>query len=422
MAVPDPLSPFAALSQALSFADDHQRAWWSKTGGMLARVIASANYSPDDQFEYLRFYAQTIVPRLGPYPQTFRSSMTRSGLPLEFSINYQQYGKAPVVRVGFEPLSELSGSDTDPFNKIPAGELVAALAKQNLAGFDTQLWDQAIKHHTVNETEEASIEGMDLDGGYIRSQTTFGFDFVGAGNLSVKGYTFPALKSQVTGIPMAQLMAESVKSMEPLVDCSAAFSMVHAYLTDTAYDDKSFFSLDFVAPSKSRLKVYTGSNGVTLNKLEEVWTLGGRLQTPTVLKGLEYLKQVFRLLKIEEGERTVEVAFDDRKNSSKTTPLLWNYEMRPGDPNPLTKIYFPIHGENDMQIITGLAQFFRAIGLVDLGNSYVDVVKSYYPDIDLANTDRFTSWLSFAYTEKTGVYLSTYYHSSLDNPWDVGKQ
>jgi hypothetical protein len=34
----------------------------------------------------------------------------------------------------------------------------------------------------------------------------------------------------------------------------------------------------------------------------------------------------------------------------------------------------------------------------------------------MTETDRLLCWISFAYTEKTGVYLSVYYHSSLDYP------
>lgn len=39
------------------------------------------------------------------------------------------------------------------------------------------------------------------------------------------------------------------------------------------------------------------------------------------------------------------------------------------------------------------------------------------PERDLSKTARLTSWISFAYTENTGVYLSVYYHSSDEYPW-----
>ncbi|KMU88759.1 tryptophan dimethylallyltransferase 1 [Coccidioides immitis H538.4] len=402
------LTPYESLTRSLQFADNSQHVWWQKVGLMMSKVLGSADGSWEEQLGYLQFFARIVLPQLGPYPRKFNSSITRSGLPVEFSINYQQNGKPPVVRVGFEPLGDLSGTAKDPFNKVPVTKLLPALSQLQISGFDLQLWDHVVKELTISEDEQTSIEGTEIDGGYLRSQTAFGFDLIGGGGVSVKGYAFPALKCKVTGKIHGR--DDGRLRQEHGASCG---------LLSRVFD--AFLSWDFVQPSKSRLKLYTASNNVTRDKLEEAWTLGGRLQGPTVSKGLEYLKLLFDLINLEEGERPVEVAFDDSKHSSKATPLVWNYEMRAGDPNPLTKLYFPIHGENDMQIITGVAQFFRMIGLTDLGHSYVDTVKSYFPDIDLSTTERFTSWVSFAYTEKTGVYLSVYYHSSTDNPWETEK-
>lgn len=36
------------------------------------------------------------------------------------------------------------------------------------------------------------------------------------------------------------------------------------------------------------------------------------------------------------------------------------------------------------------------------------------PDLDISKTARLLLWVSFAYTEKSGVYLSVYFHPSLD--------
>ncbi|GLI81822.1 hypothetical protein PoHVEF18_010213 [Penicillium ochrochloron] len=410
--------PFEGLTEEINLMSDNERVWWQKTGSMLSRVLSSADYTWKEQHKHLKFYAQVLLPHLGPYPQSFRSSITRSGLPFELSINYQQNGNPLVVRIGFEPLNALSGTPDDPFNQAPAAEVLSLLDQMHIPGFDSQIWDKAVEHHTVNHTEREALRDSDLGAGYIRSQTAYGFDLLRDGNIAVKGYSFPALKCQITGQSMAQMMAGLVADLAPLVDCSQAFAIVDEYLQDTGYDERAFFSWDFVEPSRSRLKLYTGSSSVTWGKLAEVWTLGNRVQNPTVARGLEYLRQLFDLIKLSDGQRNIVVAFDDRQDSSKETPLLWNYEMRAGDPTPLTKIYFPVHGENDLQVINGVAEFLCQIGLSH-GKTYVEKVKSYYPGIDLSTTERFTSWVSFAYTEKTGVYLSTYYHSSTDNPWKM---
>lgn len=369
------MSAFDSVTQSLKFPNESEDAWWQKCGLMLARMIASADYSWDDQIQYLSFFAQVVVPRLGPYPPIFQSSVTRSGLPFELSVNYQQKGKPPVVRLGLEPLGELSGSDKDPFNRIPAAELVSALSGMQLQNFDTQLWDLAARYQTVNDEEQKSIKGAQFEA-YVRSQFAFGID-VKDGKVSAKGYTFPNLKCKVTGKSMATLIEESIQKMQHLIDCSQGFSMVKTYLDGPAFDERSFFAWDMVPPAQSRLKYYTATNNVTWEKLEEVWTLGGRLSGPTVSAGLEYLKRFFNLIELQEGERKLEAAHDDREDTAKATPMLWSYEMKDGNPNPMTKVYFPLHGENDMKVITGMAQFLRDIGLVEIGNSYVENVKSY---------------------------------------------
>ena len=40
------------------------------------------------------------------------------------------------------------------------------------------------------------------------------------------------------------------------------------------------------------------------------------------------------------------------------------------------------------------------------------------PDQDVSATARLQSWISFAYTEKKGVYMSVYYHSQDKYLWE----
>jgi len=42
--------------------------------------------------------------------------------------------------------------------------------------------------------------------------------------------------------------------------------------------------------------------------------------------------------------------------------------------------------------------------------------RSSSPEHDLAKTSHLVMWVSYTYSEKTGVYVSVYYHSSGDVP------
>ncbi|KAJ5583992.1 DMATS type aromatic prenyltransferase [Penicillium hispanicum] len=403
---------------ASSLNDSDQQIWWQKTAPLFATVLDSAKYSPALQQMYLCFHAQTLIPRMGPYPQRFRSAVTRSGLPLEFSVNYQQNGGVdPTVRIGFEPVGRASGSAEDPYNQIALDDLLKHLDGLNLKGYSSALFEHFIDTHTVNAEERVKLEGKKLEGSDLSlSQTAFGFDLKN-GTVSVKGYSFPALKTKATGKGFGQLFEDSIRPLLSSTGPLPSLTTVNKYMEETnGYSDWSFFSWDCVDPSKTRFKLYSSTNEVIWSKVEDIWTLGGRFTSASNLKGLEYLNRLWHLMKISEGHRAFTGGFDDGTDAT-PTPIIWNYEIKAGDSPPVTKLYFPIHGDSDLVIVQGLAQFLEEIGLVEQGRGYEQTVNRYFPERDLSKTARLTSWISFAYTEKTGVYLSVYYHSSVDYPW-----
>ncbi|CEL10885.1 hypothetical protein ASPCAL13992 [Aspergillus calidoustus] len=395
--------------------------WLEKTASLLDKMLSSANCPAPHKESYMAFHTQTLVPLMGPYPQKFRSVVTRSGLPLEFSANYTQHSKGdPTWRIGFEPVSMASGSPGDPYNQVAMSALLSSLKSLNLRGYDTGLFEHFVARHTVNQPERDSLGGKQLDGSDIsRSQVAFGFDLKD-GQIAVKGYTFPALKCKVTGKEFGTLFRDSIY---PLIGCmggdhtQASFDTIDEYMKETSgWSDWSFFSWDCVAPAKARLKLYSSTNLVKWSKMEEIWTLGGRVVGESNMQGLTYLRRLWELVQIKDGYRAFTGGFDNDTDST-PTPVLWNYEIRPGSPEPLTKVYLPIHGENDLMVVRGVGQFLEEIGLVKTGRSYVQTVRDYYPGRNLSETACLTSWLSFAYTEATGVYLTVYYHSSFDYPW-----
>ncbi len=370
-------SPFEVLDRYQTFQDTHQKKWWEKTGLLLSKVLVSANYSVERQFEALIFYREVLLPLMGPYPYTFRSAITRSGLPVEFSVNYQQRGEAePVVRIGFEPVLASSGTEDDLYNQKPVSILLGQLERLNIPGFHASLLEHFHEQHTLSASERTKLIHNKMTGSDLTSQYAFGFDLK-PGAISVKGYTFPALKCHASGRDFGSVIAESVSSIKEQIGSFPSFDMVNDYMQETnGYSQFAFWSWDCVKPTSSRLKLYSSNNEVFWPKIEEIWTLGGRARTPNVNKGLEYLSQLWSFTKVVEGRRDFTGGFDDGKDST-PTPMVWNYEMQPGNPIPLTKFYFPIHGENDQKIIRGIAQFLIDIGLTTLGESYEKTVQDY---------------------------------------------
>jgi DMATS type aromatic prenyltransferase len=372
---------FDVLSRYYLFTDRHQKVWWEKTGRLFDKVLASAGYDPTRRLEALTFYIQVLIPLLGSYPHQFRSAITRSGLPLEFSVNYQQRGDVdPVVRIGFEPVAAASGTELDPYNQTPVVDLLSQLEKLNIPGFDPSLFRYFLDAHTVNDHEKGLLKEKKIEGSELTSQAAFGFDLKEKA-ISIKGYTFPAIKCTLNEKGFGNFIAESIQPLAAQMGPIPSFDMVHSYLEETnGYSQFAFWSFDCADPAQSRLKLYSSHNSVVWSKVEEIWTLGGRAKSPIVQEGLKYLKELWELTKLSEGHREFNGGFDDGKDST-ATPMVWNYEMKKGEVIPLTKFYFPIHGESDKNVIGGLAQFLSRIGMSKYGDNYEATVQHYLYEI-----------------------------------------
>ncbi|KAB8201327.1 aromatic prenyltransferase [Aspergillus parasiticus] len=347
----------------------------AKDWALLASLMSSAGYTNESQCQCLMFFYTSIVPYLGSYPQNFPS------------------GAKPVIRVAVEPITSISGTNEDPYNLSPIRDFLTRLEKLNPEGYDSRLFEHFYPKHTLNESECQTLQAKNEA---IRelSQVSFGFDLK-PGGISVKGYTFPALKCHAAGEDLCSVVIGSVQEYFGDANCYNTLGLIKDYIemTDAKANFGFVYSNDCVTPEKSRHKLYGRTIDMSWSKVEEIWTLGGRIDSPEANRGLEYLQEFWKMLQI--GDR----------------PHPLNYETKAGLKVPATKIYFPLYGLNDLDNVRAIAQYLRHIGLDVQGNAYEQVVRD-----SLRNISPEFAGVLFAYTEKTGVDLSVYYHSSLEYP------
>ncbi|CRL20397.1 Aromatic prenyltransferase, DMATS type [Penicillium camemberti] len=397
---------FELLDKSLNCPVDDQRDWWQKTGPLLASLMTSAGYTNESQRQHLMFFYTAVVPYLGPYPQKFPSAMTHNELPLELSVNFQQLGGArPVIRVAVEPVTSISGTKEDPYNMSPIRDILSHLEKLNIEGYDPRLFEHFYPKHTLDKIESQKLQQKNES---IRelSQVAFGFDLK-PDRISVKGYTFPGLKCHLTGKDMCSVVTESIQEYLGDADRYNTIGLMKDYIetTEARANFGFVYSNDCVTPEKSRHKIYGRTKDMSWNQVKEIWAFGGRIDSPESNKGLDYLQRLWELLEIGNGPHPLDLH------------LVWNYETKAGMKVPATKIYFPVYGLNDQKNVRAIVQYLKEIGLDIRGDAYEQDVQDLFPGFDIQQTDRLICWVSFAYTEKTGVYLSVYYHSSLEYPW-----
>lgn len=368
--------PSEVLTSYFDFPSDDQRQWWQDTGHLFGRFLEATHYDVHYQYQYLLFFIKHLLPALGPHPARWRSTITPTGLPLEFSLNFQQNTR-PLARIGFEPLSYFSGTALDPYNKIATGDLLNQLTKVQLRGFDSQLFNHFINDFDLSRKEADRLQKQGGINGEntVRSQVAFGFDLKD-GHVAVKGYAFAGLKSRATGIPVGQLISNSVSKLDPHMDCWVAFSLLNDYMEESGgWNEYSFMSWDCVDIERSRLKLYGVHTALNWQRIKDMWTLGGRTESnPTIMTGLEQLRSMWSLLQIDEGDRGYQGGFAE-DDGGKTLPIIWNYELHRGCPHPIPKFYFPAHGENDLRVAECITKFFKSLGWEDHAENYPELLR-----------------------------------------------
>ncbi|RAK97896.1 DMATS type aromatic prenyltransferase [Aspergillus ibericus CBS 121593] len=411
--------PWDIIVKYPTTSNANEISWWQDVGPLFGRLLQTAGYSIAQQYQYLLFARTHIIPSLGPYPQRWPSVMTYTDLPIEMSVNFQDSGPS-TVRVGIEPICGLAGTPGDRFDQVATEQLVARLSA---LGPGMGVLDRVLYHHFVGDFRISEVETTKLTKevfgpNSVQSMYNIGFDFKETG-VATKGYVFLRLKERASGVPMRRLLSESLGRLDVMAgrgDAEAVRQVVEYMEEGGGFNEYTYLAWDFVDAAKSRVKVYGVHGDLKLEKAEEVWTMGGRLKDPANLRGLELVRRLWGLLEDDQEDDQEDEHKDEQEAKTgglKAGVLMWNYEIRPGCDKPVPKLYLPLLGRNDMLVAKTLEQFFQSLGWTEQARTYVDNVQYLFPDEKLYQCSRLHAWVSFAYTEEAGVYVSVYYHSSL---------
>ncbi|EAW08391.1 putative dimethylallyl tryptophan synthase [Aspergillus clavatus NRRL 1] len=405
------LEPFQLLSKVLTFPNEDQRDWWHSTGPMLAKMLRDAGYDIHAQYVHLCVHHKCIVPYLGPYPangqERWMSVLSRFGLPYELSLNCSR----SVVRFAFEPIGPLSGTEQDPFNAHVIWECLDMLARLD-PSIDLQWFTQFKEDLVLGDDEARFVRERGLDRGQVCTQNKLGLDLDGS-RFEVKMYMYPYLKSVATGVPIDQLMFDSVRKVDRGQKLAGPLSILEEYIKSHRNKTLStrLISCDLVDPSQSRIKIYVAEESVDWEHLEDIWTLGHRRRNPVAMRGLEQLRELWDLINIPEGPSHFRDGYLNLGSEvDERLPLLANFTLSPKERYPAPQIYFHTFGMSDAAVADAVATFCARRGWTEMAESYKANLFSYYPDGDVNEMNYLQSLISFSYRNEK-AYLSVYLHT-----------
>ncbi|KAL4931681.1 aromatic prenyltransferase [Aspergillus undulatus] len=388
-------------------------AWWTNMSPILGRSLALTGHSGASQYKNLLLVYSTLLPFLGPVPGRTQSNIRWQSCiaggkgPLDISINYQR-SKA-TFRITIEPIGDEAGTDVDPMNELAPRQLLSRLQNMRIhgdgdGGIDLTWYNQlehdlVLSNHHVrkHEHQEAISEYA------IKTQRLIGLDLYESRPPTVKAYFFPHIRAAATRQDWAVLLFGSVRKLCPDEAFQKSISMIESYITsirDFLILEKPNVAIDCLAPSRSRVKIYVAMEVSRLKDVYDLWALGGALDpTPEMKKGFEIIRVMWdavypNLLPTGKARESMTVHC--------------NWELSPSSPAPVPKIYFLLADDYDKNISSAVIELFRGLGWDEHVKAHTAVEEEAYSMCDIATSTDIYTWLSFAYSNTSGPYITVY--------------
>lgn len=403
-------TPFEALDLALHFDDQAQHQWWKQAGPVLGQQLLLANYDINKQYQYLCFFAHHITPLLGPAPGNLESEHQEGYHPLEISQNFQSSGS--IIRVGFKPRGYSSRvSPQDPFGELSTEEAMARLGQVPGVELDLQPYHLLASHLNLTKKEEKEMLQPTCYNSlspYFKTQGNLAVQLPRTGSITLKGYWFLSAKSMVTNTPISELSFQAIRKIDdgkdllvpalrPIEEYFAETQMQPAHPTTPQITEFGAVACDHVDMSRTRFKVYLFECLWKYDRVADIYTLGGRLKNaPGIAEGLELVREILSILQIPEGYHypSLQNSLVRKSTNAETCnearkapfgereffddqPLIFNFEIRPGELWPQPKIYFPLGYLTDSKAADAVVALFEKLGWKEEARRYRDNLKTY---------------------------------------------
>lgn len=422
-------SEFESLTQDLHLSSKDDEFWWNSTGVSFHQLLIQNSYNSENRRSLLRWYAAFIIPALGPRPirgekPRFQPCPVADGSPIEYSLNWKETSSKQLVRFTIEATSATAGTPADLFNQ---NETLTLLSRLNKYGKMPKL-DLKEFHIWKNEfyfSEDGAQRLLSrIPSGSPLSQIWIAFDLPHGQEPMAKVYFMPSLRCIESNIPNERLVFDTARICHGQYGTyNRCIDVLDSYLKASRDEPVIMAALDCIDSPNSRIKVYVQTRSNSLNGAKRVLTLNGQLAGETVAKGLEALEELWSILfPLQTDNIGNAIVFP------KNVYCGLAVEFKAGQQFPETKLHLPLREfeGTDAKFCELLSTWFQKRSHAKFGETYRanlgrvlyvsnkpsngrDTDPDYSPKHDLGGTRGTHTFVSFSYTEKTGVYMTMYY-------------
>ncbi|EEP78161.1 predicted protein [Uncinocarpus reesii 1704] len=366
-----------------NLADESDQVWMAVFFPLL-RLLQDARHPPERIVQLAALFRRHVLPTLS---RSHLSFMTDDHTPMAMSIRPDGHK----VSFAVEPAAL-------PVGPAARDRWVRTLARQSVMHTATDLEWYNICSELLTLPEGANLSTIQkLDqAGY--SQFFLGFPSptspLTLKGLILKPYFMPSLKASYSGATVDSIVASLIPRLyleEPWSQVNAFFSTVPSPLRPSPF----IVSIDCLAPSLRRAKIYYRIKENSLAALEKYLTLYGRLAHSSMSSGLQLLHKLWKRLLSQDPSENIS---KNAKNPSHFTvmPLIY-FELREGHPDPYPKVYIPIrhYSETDKSIAAALDDIYTDLGAVQSGE-FINLISRVFDHRELGEKQGIFTYLSVA--------------------------
>ncbi|KAK7747834.1 hypothetical protein SLS53_001083 [Cytospora paraplurivora] len=382
------------------------RLYWSKYigRGIVPLFEKTGTYTEEQQASHLKFLSDVVAPDLGPLPTDPHPQYTMPyvGAPLEFSLNLSSTGKAK-ARMTFEVVGPADKTGPDPFGEDLSREILRRQARA--VGANTQ-WLESVIDSTFLTPEETQVVRAQGVPPFVPS-SMWAYDFDGS-KRSMKAYFASFRKAMATGKSGTEVLLDAIRCLDD--GLKPGLDLYTEYLNERKGKmNVVLLGIDCIDPKDARVKIYTNVKANSWESVVDFWTLGGRLNDETTLKGLEIVRSIFPILMDEPDILKDETwCKPERIKGIPFNGLQFSVELAPGRALPEIKLYVPMcqYNRNTQVLQKNVEAALKKMNH-EWGHNgkYMDAMKAVFPGED---DFRGIGFITFSYSKKKGAYTTSY--------------
>nr|L0E4G3.1 RecName: Full=Prenyltransferase phqA; AltName: Full=Paraherquamide biosynthesis cluster protein A [Penicillium fellutanum]AGA37268.1 prenyltransferase [Penicillium fellutanum] len=399
------VTPYMKIGQYLSFRNRDHFSWWHQKGPVLSQMLQACHYGVHEQYQYLTLFYAHLIPALGAYTEpsvgqkgnTLLSGAGRLELSRTFTVDDSS------LRIAFEPTSFLaSEKGTDPLNRVPLSRLLSVLGQLSGVSLGTDRYRTLADQLTTSDDDEEKLLNEptlaeQLQSLPSRTQNILALELVN-GFVKPELYFHPQMKALASGALVEDLLFDALRSVDSAGRLGKAIDLAKEFVQAAPTTTRpQFISYQIERSHSGAAKLFLTESAINWDQISGLW----RYAQPETIQTEQNraLRVLWESLNVVEGNR-----------GPNQFPIMMVLGLFAEEPFVRPQVAFPVVGMTEGAIARSIGRFFDNMGWKESSQSYVDGLRSYFPNEDLDQPLGKQAWVALSLFDSENPALTVFYY------------